>query len=49
MGPACRDVNILSAMISSGMDVARLNFSHGDHKEHKENLRVIREASKKII
>lgn len=34
MGPSCWDVDMLVKMLDSGMDVARLNFSHGDHKTH---------------
>ena len=30
--PSCWDVDMLVKMLDSGMDVARLNFSHGDHK-----------------
>ncbi len=34
IGPASEDVKILRELISRGMNVARLNFSHGDHREH---------------
>ena len=32
LGPACWDVDMLVRMLDAGMNVARLNFSHGDHK-----------------
>jgi pyruvate kinase len=35
LGPSCWDVDMLVKMIDSGMNVARLNFSHGDHKSHQ--------------
>ncbi|EZG68161.1 pyruvate kinase [Gregarina niphandrodes] len=46
MGPACWDVETLVKMIDAGMDVCRLNFSHGDHETHGECLKRVREAMK---
>jgi pyruvate kinase len=45
IGPACRDPEILARMIESGMDVARLNFSHGTRDLHAENLERVRAAA----
>jgi pyruvate kinase len=45
IGPACEDKNTLVDMVHSGMDVARLNFSHGDHPTHEHYLNLIREIN----
>jgi pyruvate kinase len=45
IGPACRDPETLARMVEAGMDVARLNFSHGSREEHAENVRLVREAA----
>ncbi len=47
IGPACASESVLMEMIESGMNVARLNFSHGDHPMHAEMIRMIRSASEK--
>src|SRR4029453_18157444 len=44
IGPASRDVGTLRKMVHAGMDVARLNFSHGTHAEHAAVIRAIREG-----
>ena len=44
IGPASRDVVTLRKMVHAGMDVARLNFSHGTHAEHAAVIRAIREG-----
>jgi pyruvate kinase len=46
IGPSSEKPEILQAMISAGMDIARLNFSHGNHKEHQQRLDVIRKLSR---
>ena len=45
LGPACDTVDGLRSLIKSGMDVARFNFSHGTHEEHKARLERLREAA----
>ncbi|MBI9108808.1 MAG: pyruvate kinase [Spirochaetales bacterium] len=47
IGPAVNSQDMMEKLLHAGMDVARLNFSHGSHGEHAENIRIIREASKK--
>ncbi len=45
IGPASRDPDTLLAMVKAGMDVARLNYSHGSLKEHAETVQLVREAA----
>lgn len=45
LGPACANVDTLVAMVHAGMDVARLNFSHGSHQDHLEMMNRVRQAS----
>jgi len=45
MGPACGDVETLLALFSAGVDVCRMNFSHGELSWHLQLLRNIREAA----
>ena len=42
LGPATDNAETLSALLAAGMDVARLNFSHGSHAEHARRLRKLR-------
>ena len=46
VGPACDDVETLTQMIQGGMNVARLNLSHGNFDEHSARVQRIREAAK---
>jgi pyruvate kinase len=45
MGPATNTPETLRALVEAGMDVARLNLSHGSHEVHAETYRMVREAS----
>ncbi|NRG47544.1 pyruvate kinase [Bacillus sp. CRN 9] len=46
IGPASESVETLIQLINAGMNVARLNFSHGNYEEHGERIKNIREAAK---
>ena len=48
IGPACSDENALTEMCRAGMNVARLNFSHGTHEEHLEKIALIKKVRKKL-
>ncbi len=48
IGPSSSSEGILRKLIAEGMDVARLNFSHGDHRFHGEIIKKIRRISKEL-
>lgn len=48
IGPACRDEETLEKMCLAGMNVARLNFSHGTHQDHRENIAMIKRVREKL-
>jgi pyruvate kinase len=45
LGPATSSIEQVTALVEAGMDVARLNFSHGSHADHEAAYHVVREAS----
>jgi pyruvate kinase len=45
LGPATSSLEQITALVEAGMDVARLNFSHGSHADHEVAYRRVREAS----
>ncbi|TQF65433.1 pyruvate kinase [Rhodococcus spelaei] len=45
LGPATATGDRIRELVESGMDVARLNFSHGEHADHEDNYRRVRAAS----
>ncbi|MEV2909039.1 pyruvate kinase [Paenibacillus larvae] len=45
IGPASESLEILKKLMNAGMNVARLNFSHGDYEEHGKRIQTIRQAS----
>ncbi|UOF92661.1 pyruvate kinase [Fodinisporobacter ferrooxydans] len=48
IGPASESVETLKKIMESGMDVARLNFSHGSYEEHSARIRNIRQAAAEV-
>ncbi|UJR15392.1 hypothetical protein I4U23_002340 [Adineta vaga] len=44
LGPASQSVDMIEKMINAGMNVARLNFSHGSYEYHKQSIDNVREA-----
>lgn len=48
IGPACENAEILEKMCLNGMNVARLNFSHGTHEEHQSKIDLIKEVRVKL-
>ena len=45
IGPASRDRDVMVELVNAGMDVARLNFSHGSHEQHAQAYTWVRQAS----
>jgi pyruvate kinase len=45
IGPATRSLRMIRKLIAAGMDVARLNFSHGTHQEHAQSIVMLRDAA----
>ena len=48
LGPSSNTPEIIEKMIKAGMNVARFNFSHGSHEEHKQRINMVRAASQKL-
>ena len=48
LGPATNDRETVRALIRAGMDVARLNFSHGTHEDHARMMGIVRDEAKRV-
>ena len=45
VGPSTDNVELLRKMMLAGMDLARFNFSHGNHEDHGKRLQLVRRAA----
>lgn len=48
IGPASESVEMLTKLMESGMNVARLNFSHGDFEEHGARIKISAKQAKSL-
>lgn len=48
IGPTSESKEIFSELVKKGLNVARLNFSHGNHEEHLERIRMIKEVREEL-
>ena len=48
IGPASESEEVMTAMCRAGMNIARINFSHGTHAEHREKVETIRRVREKL-
>lgn len=48
IGPACESEKVMTELCLAGMNVARLNFSHGTHEEHLEKINLIKRVREKL-
>ncbi len=48
LGPATKDKEVLTQLCLNGMNVARMNFSHGDHDSHMEMLNLLKEVREEL-
>src|SRR5574341_1538150 len=48
IGPASQSEDVIRRLIQAGMDVARMNFSHGDYAFHERTIRAIRKTSRRL-
>jgi len=46
IGPGSSSQNMIGRLLDAGMDLARLNLSHGSHEEHAKTMQTLRETAK---
>ena len=48
IGPSCQDIETMMNLMKAGMNIARLNFSHGTHEEHLKSILNLKEARRRL-
>jgi Pyruvate kinase len=48
LGPASSSADVLTRMLAAGVDVVRLNFSHGAAADHEERARMVRDSARSL-
>ena len=48
MGPNTNDRALMKKLVENGMDIARFNFSHGDHEEQKERMDMLKSVREEV-
>src|SRR5215510_15485936 len=48
VGPACQSEEVLENLVQAGINVARMNFSHGTHGQHAERIALLRKVSERL-
>ena len=48
IGPASQNEEVLTRMALAGMNVARMNFSHGSHEEQKEKIDLVKKVRREL-
>ena len=48
MGPNTNDRDLMKKLVENGMDIARFNFSHGDHAEQKERMDMLKSVREEV-
>src|SRR5262245_10122707 len=48
LGPASSDEAALRQLVEAGLDIARVNFSHGTHETHRKNIEMVRRVAREV-
>ncbi len=48
LGPSSEDKRTITQLIQAGMNIARINLSHGNHEEHSKRIKVLRKTCKEL-